>query len=436
MTDRIGVEEFAAGARAWLADAMPPADPTAGYFSFHEDPADSEAHADRRIAVCRELQARLFEGGYAGICVPTEYGGQGLTPAHQAAFNRELRGYDHPLEIQVSTFIPCMAVLLELGTEDQKQRHIPKMLRGEEVWAQFLSEPSGGSDAAGALTSAVRDGEQWVLNGSKIWTTGGWYADWAMCLARTNWDVEKHRGLTVFSFPVRSPGVEVQHIQLLNGSREFCQEFLTDVVVDDRDRVGEVDEGWTVMGRWLHHERTVAGGSPYVTTAGAKSESQPNDGPALAALARRVGALDDPAVVERIGEARSLSMVTDALVASLSRKMADGSLPHHAAAMLRLFSGTANGRRTTIAADLAGDRGVVWTPGDEQLASVGLGYLVRQAGQIGGGTVEMARNVVSERLLGMPREHRNDGGPFRDVPRGPSAGAGRAAASPRPGGGS
>ena len=420
MSDQITVEAFAAKARAWLAAAMPPSDPTAGYFSFHEDPADSEAHADRRIAVCRDLQGRLFEGGFAGICVPTEYGGLGLTPAHQAAFNRELHGYDFPLEIQVSTFIPCMAVLLEFGTEEQKLRHVPRMLRGEEVWAQFLSEPSGGSDAAGALTTAVHDGEQWVLNGSKLWTTGGWYADWAMCLARTNWDVEKHRGLTIFSFPVRSPGVDVQHIQMLNGSREFCQEFLTDVVVDDRDRVGDVDGGWTVMGRWLHHERTVAGGSPWVTTAGARSQSQPNDGPALAKVARRLDLLGDPGVVERIGEARALSMTTDALVGSLSRKMADGRLPQHAAAMLRLFSGTANGRRTTIGFDLAGERAVVWEPGDEQLASIGLGYLVRQAGQIGGGTVEMARNVVSERLLGMPREHRGDGGPFREVPRGPS----------------
>ena len=155
-----------------------------------------------------------------------------------------------------------MAVLLEFGTEEQKLRHVPRMLRGEEVWAQFLSEPSGGSDASGALTTAVRDGDQWVVNGSKIWTTGAWYTDWAMCLTRTNWDVEKHRGLTVLTFPVQSPGVEIQKIQLLNGSREFCQEFLTDVVVDDRDRVGDVDDGWTVMTRWLHHERTVAGGSP------------------------------------------------------------------------------------------------------------------------------------------------------------------------------
>ena len=190
-----------------MAANMPPADPAAGHFFFTR-PVGSRTDADdlARIDRCRELQRRLFDGGFAGICVPTEYGGQGLTPAHQSAFNRELRGYDYPLEIQASTFIPCMALLLEFGTEEQKLRHIPKMLRGEEVWAQFLSEPGGGSDAAGAVTTAVRDGDQWVLNGSKIWTTGAWYSDWAMCLARTNWDVEKHRGLTVLQPPGAQPG--------------------------------------------------------------------------------------------------------------------------------------------------------------------------------------------------------------------------------------
>jgi alkylation response protein AidB-like acyl-CoA dehydrogenase len=417
----ISVEEFAAGARTWLAGNMPPTDPAAGHFVFKENPEESERHATARVERCRELQALLFEGGYAGIAVPRDYDGQGLTAAHQAAFNRELTGYDHPLEIQVSTFIPCMAVLLEFGTEDQKLRHIPRMLRGQEVWAQFLSEPSGGSDASGAQTTAVRDGDQWVLNGSKIWTTAAWLSDWAMCLTRTNWEVEKHRGLTVLTFPVDSPGVEIQKIQLLNGSREFCQEFLTDLVVDDRDRVGDVDDGWTVVTRWLHHERTVAGGSPYVTSAGGRADDSPNDGPKQAVLAAAVGNLADDATLRRIGEARSQSMVGAALIDSVTRKMADQTLPPLAAAMLRLYSGTSSTRKTTIALEIAGEQGVVWTPGDEQRAAVGLGYLVRQAACIGGGTVEMARNNISERLLGMPRDRRADDGAFREVPRGPTA---------------
>ena len=147
------------------------------------------------------------------------YGGQGLTPAHQRAFNEELAGYEHPSRLQVPTFTPCLAVLLDFGTEEQKQRHIPAILRGEEIWMQLLSEPSGGSDVAGALTTAVRDGDEWILNGSKVWTTGAWWSDWGLCLARTNWDVPKHRGLTVFMLPLHQPGIEMQQIEMLNGYR-------------------------------------------------------------------------------------------------------------------------------------------------------------------------------------------------------------------------
>ena len=121
---------------------------------------------------------------------------------------------------------------------------------------QLLSEPTGGSDVAGAQTTAVRDGDEWVLNGSKIWTTGAWWADWGLILARTNWDVPKHRGLTVFMLRLHQPSIEVHRIEMLNGSREFCQEFLTDVRVPDTDRVGDVDQGWTVGTRWMFYEKS------------------------------------------------------------------------------------------------------------------------------------------------------------------------------------
>jgi alkylation response protein AidB-like acyl-CoA dehydrogenase len=312
-----------------------------------------------------------------------------------------------------------MALLLEFGTEEQKQRHIPAMLRGEEVWIQFLSEPGGGSDAAGAVTSAVRDGDRWVLNGSKIWTTAGWYGDWAICLARTNWDVEKHRGLTVFSFRMTTPGIEVRRIELVNGSSEFCQEYLTDVVVADADRIGEVDAGWDVVTRWLYHERTISGGSMYVTGQGNQSTEGPYEADVMVGLARERGTWDEPRTQELIGESRVLSLVRSALVQSVTRKMQEGALPHHAAALPRLFSGTATTRRAAIAYELAGERAVAWDPEQRVDAQVALGYLVRQAACIGGGTTEMARNVISERLLGMPRERRADADAFRNVPRGP-----------------
>ena len=415
--DAVGVEEFAARARVWLAAHMPPANPSAGDF-FLTSRGRTDAEELARIATCRELQRRLFDGGFAGICVPREYGGQGLGPAHQAVFNRAIRGYDYPAEIQASTFVPCLALLLEFGTEEQKQRHIPAMLRGEEIWVQLLSEPGAGSDAAAAVTTATRDGDRWILNGSKIWTTAGWYGDWAICLARTSWDVEKHRGLTVFSFPVSASGVEIHRIELVNGTREFCQEFLTDVVVDDRDRIGPVDAGWSVVGRWLHHERTIAGGSPYVTGGGTRPNDGPHDPRAMVELARRIGTIGDARTRDLIGEAQALELAGRALVESVTRKMQAGALSPHAAAMIRLFGGTKNVRKATIAFELCRAGGVAWAPDEETFAQVGLGYLMRQVSCIGGGTTEMARNGIAERLLGMPREARADTGPFRDVPRG------------------
>ena len=194
--------------------------------------------------------------------------------------------------MQVPNLSPCATVILEYGTEEQKLRHLPAILKGEALWMQFLSEPSGGSDAAGALTTAVRDGDQWVLNGSKVWTTGAWWSDWGLCLARTNWDVPKHRGLTVFMLPIHQPNIEVHRIEMLNGSREFCQEFMTDVIVPDSERIGDVDDGWTVVTRWMFHERMLYN-SPYVTEPIGLTHGHMDAG-VVHAIAKQNGQLDGP----------------------------------------------------------------------------------------------------------------------------------------------
>jgi alkylation response protein AidB-like acyl-CoA dehydrogenase len=372
-----------------------------------------------RITRCRDLQRLLYDGGFAGISVPREYGGQGLTAAHQRAFNEEVAGYDYPAETQLPTFTPCMPVILEFGTEEQKRRHIPPMLKGEALWMQFLSEPSGGSDVAGALTTAVRDGEEWVINGSKIWTTGAWWADWALCLARTNWDVPKHRGLTVFMLEIHQPGIEIHRIEMLNGSREFCQEFLTDVRVPDSLRVGEVDQGWSVGVRWMHHERTVSGGSPYVTGEPVKRlVGRPGGGPVgLIQRARRQGQLDRR-VKELIGEFYANDLVGAALSDHVAECIRSGTLTDQASAIIRLYAGTSSVRNSTIAFEVDGPSAVAWDDDDDQAADVGTAFLTRQSACIGGGTTEMSRNVISERVLGMPRERTPDRDvPFREVPR-------------------
>ncbi len=363
----------------------------------------------------REIQRMLFEAGLAGIVIPKAYGGQGLTPAHQAVLNEEHVGFEYPSRLQVPTFSPCAAVLLDFGTEEQKQRHIPAILRGEEIWMQFLSEPSGGSDVAGALTTAVRDGDQWILNGSKVWTTGAWWADWALCLARTNWDVPKHRGLSVFSLPIHQPGVEVHQIEMLNGSREFCQEFLTDVVVPDSDRVGEVDDGWTVGTRWMFHERMIYS-SPFVNEPPGMSHGVTSAATVLD-MAEESGGIEDSSVRDLVGEARMLEVVGEALAKRVTESIRAGVTSDQGAAIGRLFKGTSQSRISSIAFEVVGPAGTAWEDGSA--ASTGaVNFLMRQAGSIGGGTTEMARNVISERVLSMPRERAVDRDvPFRDVPR-------------------
>ena len=373
------------------------------------------------IARDREIQRMLFDAGLAGICFPRAYGGQGLTPEHQSVLNEEMAGYEYPARLQVPTLSPCATVILEYGTEEQKLRHLPAMLRGEELWMQFLSEPSGGSDVAGALTTAVRDGDQWVLNGSKVWTTGAWWSDWGLCLARTNWDVPKHRGLTVFMLPIHQPNIEVHRIEMLNGSREFCQEFMTDVVVPDSDRVGEVDDGWTVGVRWMFHERMLFT-SPYVTEPVGTIHGTGSDAGAVFAVARETDQMGDPMVRDKVGEALMLELVGKALGSTVTESIRAGRRSDQAAALVRLFKGTAVSRTVTLALEVAGASSVAWT-GEGSTAMSGINFLMRQVGSIGGGTTEMARNVISERVLTMPRERRMDKDvPFRDVPRGRAGG--------------
>lgn len=406
------VESFRRRARVWIAANLGPRQPMIG---LHARAARTEQEELAAIDRERKIQRAIFDAGFAGLCVPSEYGGQGLTPAHQQAFNEELVGYEFPAWIQVPTFTPCASVLLEFGTEDQKRDHLPKILKGEELWMQLLSEPSGGSDVAGALTTATRDGDEWIINGSKIWTTGAWWCDWGLCLARTNWDVPKHRGLTVFILPLRQPGIDIHRIEMLNGDDEFCQEFLTDVRVPDSDRIGEVDQGWTVGVRWMFHERMLYN-SPLVTRP--PDAGHGGGTPSMVSLARDAGTLDQPGVRELVGEARVLELADAKVQERIAAAVRSGRMPDQAAAVGRLFHGVASARIRTITLEVAGSAGAAWADSDGTAAGSGIEFLMRQASCIGGGTTEMARNVISERLLGMPRERTPDRDTaFRDVPR-------------------
>jgi alkylation response protein AidB-like acyl-CoA dehydrogenase len=419
------VEDFRRRLRAWLPDNMPRAARGSNGAAMERRGRASDEEELAEVAHARELQRKLFDGGFAGIIFPKEYGGAGLTPAHQQVFNEEIYPYEFP-RTQVPNFQPCATVINEFGTHEQKLRQLPPIFKGETLWMQMLSEPSGGSDVAGAQTTAIRDGEEWVLNGSKIWTTGAWWSDWALCLARTNWDVQKHRGLTVFMVRFDYPGMEVHRIEMLNGSKEFCQEFLTDVRINDRDRIGEVDQGWTVGTRWMFYEKSF-GVSYFVTRptpptgVGGSDQGVAGSGQSHIKAARAQGRLDDPITRELIGEAHALSLVSAEANRRIGRSILTGKMSDQGAGLSKILGGTVGIRQATLDFQLAGQSAGAWTDENTMLGERGISFLTRQAAMIGGGTVEMSRNVVSERLLGMPRERTLDRDvAFREVPKSPS----------------
>jgi alkylation response protein AidB-like acyl-CoA dehydrogenase len=397
------VEDFRERARAWLAATMPP---------LPEGSTNQElSRADESGERARRLQRLLFDGGFAGICFPVAYGGLGLSRAHQRAFTIESLPYQMPTVFNVPTLSILAPTLLDFGTEEQKLRHIPAILKGDELWVQFLSEPSGGSDLAGLVTRATRDGDVFILNGSKIWSSGAFRSDYSLCLARTDWQVPKHRGLTMFILKIHQPGVEVQQIKMVNRTAEFCQEFFDDVPIPVTDVVGEINDGWTVASRLLFHERdAVGGGSPFASGAAIAAAGQGGQRSELLELARATGQAGDPRVRQLVAEDRINERIQGQLIDRVTTGIRTGALPGPAGALPRLLHATNTERHLDMALEIAGADIGAWMDGDES----GLGeiYLLRQGGSLGGGSNEMQRNIISERVLGMPREYAAD----RDKP--------------------
>ena len=401
------VEEFRGRARAWLAENMPRLDPVKAALLER----DAEASWQR----ARELQKTLYEGGFAGICFPRAYGGLGLSYAYKKAFDAESLAYETPLLLNVPSFAICCATILDMGSEEQKRAHIQAALCGDEVLVQLLSEPSGGSDLAGVITRAERRDGRWIINGAKTWSTWAFAADYGLCLARTDWDVPKHDGLTMFLMPLRHPGITVNRIQQVNGSVEFCEEFLDDVDVGDDAVVGEPGKGWEVASRQLYHERrTMGDGSEYTSGPGiAEAHDVSID---LMSLVDRMNQEDSERVREMVGRALVHRAVQGQLSEHVYHAVADGSLPAAAGSIIRLYMAAAHDVETDTAYAIAGSSAVV--EDDAELLDIGTRYLGRQIASIGGGTTEMARNVIGERVLNFPREYAADRGvPFRQVRR-------------------
>ncbi|MDO8731494.1 MAG: acyl-CoA dehydrogenase family protein [Actinomycetota bacterium] len=422
MSDQMeSVESFRSRAQAWLEGGGLPARKTSA--DPREAPAAGESdHETDGLALWqrqRELQKMLFAGGFAGIAFPSEYGGQGLSRAHQAAFDDVSEKYEMPLLLNVPSLAICSAMLIDMGTEEQKQKYVRGAISGELILCQFLSEPSGGSDLAGLLTRASRDGDTYVINGQKTWSTNAFAADFATCLVRTDWDAPKHRGLSMIIVPVHDPATHMNRVQMVNGAMEFCEEFFTDLVVPAENLVGTENDGWTVGQRQLFYERqAVGGGSPY--TSGRSPDRGSRSGLTIEEVARKVGKDKDPATRELVGWAHAQDTVNHQLIKRITVGMTSGDYPAMASSMMRLAHAEIPQQKQDMMLDIAGDQAVTSLPeGDGFLKSIGVSYLMRQGASLGGGSSEMSRNMISERVLMMPREYAADRDvPFKDVRRG------------------
>lgn len=397
------VEEFRSRLRRWLPGNLERAG---------RSPA-GDAHTAEHIAEHRKIQRRLFDGGFAGITWPKRYGGQGLTAAHQAAFAEETGPYVLPDFgiLSITTFGACVPTMLDHASEEFLSRHVPAVLRGEELWCQFFSEPDAGSDLAGVRTRATPDGAGWRLSGAKIWSSLAHHADWAMCLARTDFDVPKHRGLTWFALPTTSEGLTIRPIRQITGTSEFCEEFLDEVYVPDAERIGEPGSGWTIAGTLLVHERRSGGrGSAVGDDPGPLN-------PHLLAIAKGRGPL---------GELERDQLLTVHIEEYVSRQLENrttelansGAVTPGVASYAKLFRSVVSAHRGRVAFDLAGIGAVAWDAQDAEAAGQDAAtmFLESKKPAIAGGTEQMQRNSISERVLGLPREpsydHRR---PFSEV---------------------
>jgi alkylation response protein AidB-like acyl-CoA dehydrogenase len=392
------LREYRLTARSWLAGNLNRYD--------GEDPDLAGDQTPERVATARDIQARLYAAGYAGFTFPAKYGGQGLTLDHERIFLEEAVGYDVPTRLFGVSINILGATLAAYGTHDQKQRHLPKILSGEQIWLQLLSEPSGGSDLAGLITSATRDGDIFVVNGQKTWSSGAHFADFALCPVRTAWDVPKHRGISLLIVDLRSPGIEIRPIRQINGDAHFCEEFLTDVMVPASNLVGEENMGWRVIRGLLEIEHA------WVGRGGAKRIDFRQDVSDLVALAMQKGLADDAGVRRKIASLHVAREVQALVSARVSRGVQTGKLDPGYGSLLKIGNDVLAQRRAETALSIAGADGVTWEPGDMSQSGWATAYLTSRSASIGGGTTEILRNNVSEKVLGLPREPGFD----RDVP--------------------
>jgi alkylation response protein AidB-like acyl-CoA dehydrogenase len=379
------VDEFRAAARTWLAAHAPAA----------RARLDAAPDDEARFAVARSWQRALFDGGWAGITWPIECGGRGLTALHAQAFNEEQAKFGVTSGFVNSTIGMVGPAFIRHGNDDQRERYLRPLLRGDEVWCQLFSEPAAGSDLANLATRAVRDGDEFVVNGQKVWSSNAHLCDFGILLARTNIDVPKHRGISFFVVDLRTPGIEIRPLRQITGAAHFNEVFLTDVRIPAANVVGDVDAGWPAARTVLSNEASVIGGG----NAAAVGLD------ALVDLARTTGTTTDPALRQRLARAVIDERILGYMRGRVQAAVRAGRRPDIDPSVLKIRWAEARRDRAALGVAIAGAEGMLLDTWPLQL----LEYF---SGTIGGGTSEVHRNMIGERALGLPPEPRVD----KDVP--------------------
>jgi acyl-CoA dehydrogenase len=418
MTDTtvdITLEAFEAEARAFLdANASPKRELRHQWgegddtIALLEEKTPEEEATEVREA--KAWKAEVFDAGFGWITGPAEYGGRGLPGAFQRAWHALEAGYDTP---DVSCFGIGLGMvaptILAHARDEIRARYLPQMYRGDIIGAQLFSEPVAGSDLAGIQTRAERDGDEWVVTGQKVWTSGAQYSDIGEVITRTSPDKPKHKGLTMFVVDMHAPGVEVRPLRQMTGGASFNEVFFDEVRIADDHRLGDVDEGWTVALTTLMNERAAIGGgmaAPGGSSGGTLAR--------LFELARRTGRSDDAVVRQQLAAVWLHTQIARFTNLRSMAKVKAGGLPGPEMSMGKLAL-TNNLQRISRAAEAVLGPRVVADAGEWGTYAWAKFILGVPGMRVAGGTDEVLRNIVSERVLGMPKEPRLDSGPFSDT---------------------
>lgn len=393
------VEEAAwrAEFRAWLEEHAPQ---VKGQAPEH----DMEIGGGDYLERAKRWQAMKFDAGLARITWEPEFGGRNGTSVQQIIFGQEEARFGVPNEAFIIGLGMIAPTLRAVGTPAQQQRYLTKLLRGEEIWSQLFSEPGAGSDVASLATTATRDGDEWLLNGQKVWTSGAQYSDFGEIVCRTNPDAEKHKGITAFIVDMKAPGITIKPLKQMNGGASFNEVFFDDVRVPHEQVLGDVNEGWTVAITTLMNERVAIGSG-----GGGGGRATVHQ---VIALAQQRGVNADPRVRQQLADLYTKSRIQKFLSMRTLTAATKGKVPGPEGSIGKLLGGRIMTQIGELTMSLAGADAVA---GNTRLAQT---LLAAPAGHIAGGSDEVMKNIIGERVLGLPGEPRPDKGvAWRDVPR-------------------